>query len=319
MVSLSEEETILLAGEARTDVPRSGGFSTVSASIVGSVCSSDSAGWLLLMVLVGGLIGFLINGLTGIGSPASSSSESSLETGIWVIFLGLRGFWSVVAVLTAALVVRVPTAAPRLAGRPRSPPRTGSLASMAGWMFSLSGSWNLTLFFTTGFAAAVGLDVAVVRTLVVVFLAGSAACSSVEAAAAFLGRPRVALTGAGSSLGGAAVAACFVTRTRVGFAGASASAGSSTFFGRPRGRLGAGTSRWASCSSSSCSSALVFLLAAVLFVPAVAVLFARAAAVMILVVLTVGSLALAAARARVILLGGDSMVLVWLLCECFVG
>jgi hypothetical protein len=49
-------------------------------------------------------------------------------------------------------------------------------------------------------------------------------------------------------------------------------------------------------------------LAVVLFVPAVAVLFARAAAVTILVVFTDGSVALAAALARVILLGGDSMM-----------
>jgi hypothetical protein len=54
-------------------------------------------------------------------------------------------------------------------------------------------------------------------------------------------------------------------------------------------------------------------LAAVLFVPAVAVLLARAAAVTIFVVFTEGSVALAAALARVILLGGESIMCGFLL------
>ena len=113
----------------------------LSAPSVDSAGSSVCSGWGLI-VLDGGLIGLFIMGLTGGLSPASSSSDSSsFETGIWVIFLGLNGLLSVgSADLTAALVVRLPAAPPRLAGRPLIPGRAGSFASTAGSMFSLSGS-----------------------------------------------------------------------------------------------------------------------------------------------------------------------------------
>ncbi|KAI6756610.1 hypothetical protein HG530_011208 [Fusarium avenaceum] len=260
-------------------------------------------------------------GLTGGMSPASSSSESSsLETGIWVIFLGLNGLTFVdSADLTAALVVRLPAAPPRLAGRPLIPGRAGSVASSVGSMFSLSGSWNLTAFLIAGLEVPIVFVVLVVVVVVVaaavrvrvavVFFTGAAGAGSSAAATAFRGRPLVGLAGAAVSLGGS-VAVFFNTRPRIGFAGPSDLASdscSSAFLGLPRVLLTAADSRCSS-SSSSFSSARVFLLAVVLFVPAVAVLFARAAAVTIFVVFTEGSVALAAALARVILLGGDSMI-----------
>lgn len=98
-----------------------------------------------------------------------------------------------------------------------------------------------------------------------------------------------------------------VRAVTVGAAVEDDSSGSAAFLGRPRAALlVAGTSL---CSCSSSSSALVFRLAAVLFVLAVAVDFALAAAVTILVDAMAGSVAFAAARDRVIRLGGESMIL----------
>ena len=188
-------------------------------------------------------------------------------------------------------------------------------------MFSLSGSSNLTVFFTAGLVAVPPtLEVAPERARVV--FGGSGADFSGSGATTFFGLPRVALTGAAASALDASVASFFAGRPRVGFAVAvvvvvEAAAAvcredwpePASFRGRPLVVLRvAVTSPWANSSSSSESSALALRLAAVLFVLAVGVDLALAAAVTILVVLTAGSLALAAALARVLRFGGDSIV-----------
>lgn len=185
-------------------------------------------------------------------------------------------------------------------------------------MFSLSGSSNLTAF--------------LVVVVVVVFL--EAAVLAVDGAAVLVARvARLAVV----SVGLLAVVACSAAALRaralaakedvVGcftgsvesfffFLGCSVddrdavAASVNVFF------LGLLRCLLAPSSSSSVSSALVLRFATVLLVPEVAVeggggaTFALAAAVMILAVFIPESVALAAARARVIRLGGESMVVI---------
>jgi hypothetical protein len=113
-----------------------------------------------------------------------------------------------------------------------------------------------------------------------------------------------------------------VTRAAAGFAvrvvraalvvGADDAGSSSVedFFGRPLVAFLGGEGLSSGSRSASSSSDLVFRFAALVLALAAGADFALADAVMILVVLTVPPVALAAALARVMRLGGESMV--WL-------
>lgn len=164
----------------------------------------------------------------------------------------------------------------------------------------------MTVFFTAGLAA-----LAAAPRLRVLFFAGSGAASANSGAGTFLGRPR----GFGAAVErpssfGAATAAFFAGRPRVVFGPAAAAAafGSASAAASVRG-MRRGARLLVVSSSPSFSSALVLRFAAALFVLAVAdtAVLALADDVKIFVVLTVDSLALAAARARVIRFGGDSI------------
>ena len=203
----------------------------------------------------------------------------------------------------------------------------------AGTMFSFSGSSNLTVFLTAGFAKDLVVVVVVVDTAGrprVVFLTGSAALV-VSSEVVLLARTvLVALTD--SSATGSAT---FLGRPRVRTVGAGSGSDTSTFLGRPRPRVawGAAVDILSMASSSSSSSNGLFLFTAVLVVVAavavevdvdvdadvvvaVRVVLALAAAVTIRVGLVVDSELFAAARARVILLGGDGSILVDFVFAC---
>lgn len=140
---------------------------------------------------------------------------------------------------------------------------------LAGSMFSLSVSSKLTLFFD---AVLVVVEVVLFVTVPArdraVVLLGASLGRSAAVAVFLRGRPLVLV----SSLSGSEEAV-FVTLVRVARAGSEldwAMFCSVSFLGRPRGRL-AGLWLWSLSSSSSCSSARVLRLAAVLLVGAVAV------------------------------------------------
>ncbi len=283
-----------------------------TATVESGSFSADSASLVTGIEFAGGLAGLFFMGLDGDWSRWCSSSAASRprRMGIWVTFFGLRGFFSALSDCLELDVVWFVGVGGRRAGLL---PRPFVLLSflLAGSMFSLSVSSNLTLFFGAALAVVeLLLFVTVpVRDRAVVLL-GAASPGRPAAVAVFLrGRP-LALV---SSLGGSEEAD-FVTLVRVARAGSKldwALFCSVSFLGRPRARL-AGLSLWSLSPSSSCSSARVLRLAAVLLVGAVAVegpaAFALAAAVTIFAVFADPSLAFAAARARVILLGGESIV-----------
>ena len=309
-----------------------------AASLSGDACfstGSEAASALLCCTRVldgGGRTGFFFSGVFS-GPPASSSSDSTSRAVTCAAFLGLSGILSAVFALAfVALVPRVAraagavvvavvlgaaAAAPRRTGRPRRPVAgfvSGSLPFVVpGSMFSFSGSWNVTVFLMAG------LVVAAARVLVV--LEGSAAVLGSSFSWVFLGRPRLGLgcstaCSAGSAVVFFALVALVaalvavepaeVAALRRAGLGAGSVGSSAAFLGRPRCRAVFITGAEA-ISSSSVSSARVFLLAeVVLVVVVVAAAFALEAAVVVCAVdFPEVSLAFAAARARVIRLGGD--------------
>lgn len=227
-------------------------------------------------------------------------------------FLGLNGIFAFsepAAALVLVALVALGTGG-FLTGRPRSPVAVEALSSLppvAGSTFSFSGSWKVTCFLVAGFVA---VTVAARARVVVAVLLGGSTDSVLDGRGAFLGLPRVALTGSalGSGLGASAAACRAAALARVALPGADDADGSadcslSTFFGRPRGR---GACVVVSDSSScSLSSARVFLLVDIVGRVEAGAALALAAAVIILVVLGAVASVFAAARARVILLGGD--------------
>ena len=195
-----------------------------------------------------------------------------------------------------------------------------------GSKFSLSGSWKDTVFFLPN-CLTLGPCSAVSQWSGADDPAASSSGFSLDVTVAFLGRPRTgrddgAVTCIASCVETTSletsVVAFFAGLPRANFGCAvvlSCVVDSTAFLGRPRAGFLAG----GSCSSSSLSSALVFLFVAVLLVSDVVVLevvgfgfaLALAAAVMIFAGFRAGSLPLVVARERVILLGGDSIVAGW--------
>ena len=189
-----------------------------------------------------------------------------------------------------------------------------SLLPWDGSMFSLSGSLNLTAFLVVFAAADAVVLVAVLDRVRVVLLVTASDAAAVEfpcvrvllRALARAARELVEFTV--DSVAGFLVTLALDARDAAKD-GASLSVKVPVLV-RPRGFL-ASSAR--SSSSPSVSSARVLRFAAVLLVPDVAeeddpAALALAAAVRILVVLTPDSFAFAAARARVIRFGGESMV-----------
>lgn len=161
------------------------------------------------------------------------------------------------------------------------PTGAGSCGIAAGSTFSLSGSLNFTTFLTGGLLATVVVVAADFITVGgrprVAFFGGSGWLSLPSGlVTTFLGRPRVGFGAIDSSFAISETPFFAVALARdapvdavaeavaAGFA-ASCSCSSTRFLGgRPLGRLASGA-----CCSSSASSVLAFLLAAVLFVLAV--------------------------------------------------
>ena len=341
-------------------------LTSVAGRPTGAVSSSSSESGAGLFASEGGfappegsLMGtFFSWGTGGFSSIPSSSSDSDRFMASWLIFRGLSGIGFSFSACGAAFAAdRVPRPARPAAetalrtGFPRSPVVAAGADALAGGLavaavvgatFSFSGSSNLTVFLTAGFA----------RDRVLGFVAAVGAAAVVLVVAEAAGRPRVVvfLTGAGSGFSACSVAVFLVRVALVGFtgrstmgsatflglprvrtvaAGAASGSGSgsgsgsfsatATFFGRPRPRVGfaaiagifAAGSSW---SSSSPSSARVFRFVAVLVVVVVAVAAAvvlraglafTAAVAMRAGLVVAGSDAFAAALARVILFGGD--------------
>lgn len=183
-------------------------------------------------------------------------------------------------------------------------------------MFSLSGSSNLTAFLVVFAAAEAVVLVAVLDRVRVVLLAAASDAPVVGfpcARVLFRALARAARELVEFTV--ASVAGFFVTLALDARDAAKEGVSLSVkvpVLVRPRGLL---ASSERSSSSPSVSSARVLRFAAVLLVPEVAeedgpAALALAAAVRILVVLTPDSFALAAARARVIRFGGESMVVI---------
>jgi hypothetical protein len=211
---------------------------------------------------------------------------------------------------------------------------------VVGSTFSFSGSSNLTVFLTAGLVSGLEVVVAMLDARAgrprVVFLTGAGAVASSVAvflvvrvvlagftgstatgSAAFLGLPRLrtAVAGAGS-----------------GTAGSDAGSSTATFLGRPRPRVVfdatvviflAGCISWLSSSSSDGLFLLTAVLVVVIEVVVEVVLravLALAAAVTTRVGFAAGSDVFAAARARVILFGGDcASMVVGLWCVVVIG
>jgi hypothetical protein len=268
----------------------------------------------------GGLIGLFASGLIGVCPVmASSSSESiSLRTGNWVIFLGLNGvgfssFASEGVAFAAARVDRAAGVGFRT-GLARKPVLFVAATLLAvfvfvdmGMTFSLSGSSNVTVFFNTDVAAdAVRPDVG--REGADVDLALDA--TSAFGAAVFARLARVVFVVTFDSVSATAFRGLPLVARTGAFTSSSRSAdpkSSTSVFFRERPRVAALDVFMidADPSSSSSSSASTVCDAAFRFV--VAVVRALAEAVTILVGLMADSDAFAAARARVILFGGESI------------
>ncbi|KAL6877009.1 hypothetical protein J3F83DRAFT_727817 [Trichoderma novae-zelandiae] len=327
------------AGDAKIGVLISGMSNIIALTAIFVATGSISAG-VGSDFLAGGLIGLFANGLADTFSSASSSSESSAksvrERVSCVIFLGLSGFlppaWGFEALVAGRAVRAAAAAPPRLAGRPRMPVLGGSLGTATGSMFSLSGSRNVTIFLTGGLLATVVVEVAGFMTVGGrprgLFTGSGWPTASAGFASTFLGRPRAGL-GAADTISFAA-AAGFPRAPRTGSAALDAigagtgaavaapfcSVPTGFFGGRPRGRLACDAWR----SSSSASSDLAFLLAAVLAVLAVrdderGALALPAAAVTFFAGLEAdadaASCSLVAALALVRRLGGERIVSGW--------
>ena len=312
-----------------SDGPTAVVFSSSTAAEMAALATEDD-----LALLMAGLIGAFLNRFTGIfSSIPSSSSDSTRLIVSWVTFLGLSGigfstFSPISAVVAAALVLRAVRGAEAEAalrtGFPRKPfvdvgaedVADAFLANAAsGTMFSFSGSSNLTVFLTAGLAVVVRAD-----------FFSAAVTGSTSCATAFL--TRVVLGIFTHSCAGASATFLGLPRVRTAVAGAGSGAGSGTsssaaaFFGRPRPRVGfeaAAVVFLAGCisrSSSSLSSDGLFLLSGrfvvvvVVVVVVVRTVLALAASVTTRVGLRAGSDVFAAARARVILFGGDSASIV---------
>jgi hypothetical protein len=213
------------------------------------------------------------------------------------------------------------------------------VALVVGSTFSFSGSSNLTVFLTAGLVSGLEVVVAMLDARAgrprAVFLTGAGAVAS--SVAVFL-VVRVVLAGFTGSTAIGSTVFLGLPRGRAAVAGAGSGtigsdAGSSTaaFLGRPRPRVVfdadatvviflAGCISWLSSSSSDG----LFLLTAVLVVVVVEVVLravlALAAAVTTRVGFAAGSDVFAAARARVILFGGDcASMVVGLCCVVVIG
>lgn len=184
---------------------------------------------------------------------------------------------------------------------------------MLGTRFSFSGSSNLTDFLTVALAAVDAVAAMAPRVRMAFFrgIAGAVGSSETWVAVVFLGRPLVDFTGAGSSVGTAFVASStvFLGRPRVARVGGTAvvSSLSTVLLDRPRVVLLVFMAVLDVCSPSSSSSEVVSNELAFRFVETDLVVGAWAALAFDAVVDFAVAFCRAAARERVILLGGDAV------------